>query len=600
MNVFNLIKSRVSIFDVVNEYTTLRKAGNYWKSRCPFHHEKTASFSVSPHKDIFYCFGCHAGGDVITFIAKIENCNQHEAVEFLAERYGIELPKESERTEQSAQQKKLHFDICKIVADWCHSQLKKQPKVLNYLKNRHIDAATIDQYAIGYFPGGLKAIKQLLEVAQKEHILADDLIKAYIISRGKSVLFSPFEDRIIFPIRDHLGRYCAFGGRTFKPEDTRAKYYNSRETDFFHKGSLLYGLDAAKKTIQEKQAVFLVEGYTDCIAMAQAGYANTVATLGTACTLSHLKLLSRYASYLYLLYDNDAAGEKAILRLTQLCWQANMELKVVHLPTGQDPASFLEVDNDLNTRIESAQDIFAFFIERLGTGYSVAPLSQKVNKIRQIIEIIALIADPLKQDILLHTAAQTFGLPFESVKDELKRHMRAIDQKSELEEKDEDKPTEQKAPEKQLEEVSGIEKRLFCAIINNADLFDPQIDNYVIEQFGDPLKTIAKKLVISKETHSPFDFDRFFDTLSANEKDTVSKLLVTYAEPLDKQAYEKLLNQFQRKRWKQIIQSITAQLTQAHTHGDQKTIDRLLLRYKSLKETVIPAVSQNTTEEGTS
>jgi len=431
MSVFNLIKSRVSIFDVVNEYTTLRKAGNYWKSRCPFHHEKTASFSVSPHKDIFYCFGCHAGGDVITFISKIENCNQHEAVEFLAERYGIELPKNSERTEQSAQQKKLHFDICKVVAEWCHTHLKKQPKVLNYLKKRNIDESVIDEYAIGYFPGGLNAIKQLLDMAQKHNILADDLIATYIISRGKTVLFSPFEDRIIFPIRDHLGRFCAFGGRTFKPEDTRAKYYNSRETDFFHKGSLLYGLDTAKKAIQEKQAVFLVEGYTDCIAMAQAGYTNTVATLGTACTLNHLKLLSRYAPYLYLLYDNDAAGEKAILRLTQLCWQANMELKVVHLPAGQDPASFLEAQNDLDARIESAQDIFAFFIERLGSGYSVAPLSSKVSKIRQIIEIISLISDPLKQDILIHTASQTFGLPFESVKEELNRQVKTAEDKAE-------------------------------------------------------------------------------------------------------------------------------------------------------------------------
>lgn len=136
--------------------------------------------------------------------------------------------------------------------------------------------------------------------------------------------------------------------------------------------------------------------------------------------------------------------------------------------------------------------------------------------------------------------------------------------------------------------------------MNNIELFDPQIDNYVIEHLGEPLNTIAKKLVISKETHSPFEFDQFFDTLSANEKETVSKLLVTYTESISKSAYEELLNQFQKKRWKQIIQSITAQLTLAHTEGDQKAIDRLLLRYKKLKETVIPAVAQNHTEEGNS
>jgi len=147
---------------------------------------------------------------------------------------------------------------------------------------------------------------------------------------------------------------------------------------------------------------------------------------------------------------------------------------------------------------------------------------------------------------------------------------------------------------------SSIEKRLFCAIINNVELFDPQIDNYVIEHLGEPLNTIAKKLLISKKTHSPFEFDHFFDTLSPNEKEAVSKLLVTYTEPVSKSAYEKLLHTFQKKRWKQIIQSITAQLAVAHTEGDQATIDRLLLRYKKLKETVIPATAQNYTGEGNS
>ena len=423
-------------------------------------------------------------------------------------------------------------------------------------------------------------------------ILADDLLETHIISQGKSVLFSPFEDRIIFPIRDHLGRFCAFGGRTFKPEDTRPKYYNSRENDFFQKGSLLFGLDTAKKAIQKSQAAFLVEGYTDCIAMVKHGYTNTVATLGTACTLNHLKLLSRYAPYLYLLYDNDTAGEKAILRLTQLCWQANMELKVVQLPAGQDPASFLAAGNELKPRIDSAQDIFAFFIERLGSDFSMAPLTEKVSKIRQIIEIITLIADPLKQDILLHTASQAFSLPFETVKDELKRHLKGADSPSPAE----SKPAESHA----IQEPSVLEKRLFCAILNNIELFDRQNDNYVIEQFGEPLNTIAKKLLISKEARSPFEFDFFFDTLSANEKDTVSKLLVTYDEFKSESAYYKLLNEFQKKRWKQIVQSITAQLTRAQTDGDQKMIDRLLLSYKKLKEKVVPALAQNHTEEGNS
>jgi DNA primase len=591
MSVFNLIKSRVSIFDVVNEYTTLKKAGNYWKSRCPFHHEKTASFTVSPHKGIFYCFGCQEGGDVIAFIAKIENCSQHEAVQFLADRYTIELPEDTEQFEKIAQQKQQHFDIYKAAAAWCHQQLAKYPSVLKYLHQRAIDQSLIDQFMIGYFPGGLSSIKQLLAGVKNQHILADDLISTHIISQGKSVLFSPFEDRIIFPIRDHLGRFCAFGARTYKPEDTRPKYYNSREHDFFQKGSILFGLDIAKKAIQEAKAAFLVEGYTDCIAMVKAGYTHTVATLGTACTLNHLKLLSRYAPYLYLLYDNDSAGQKAILRLAQLCWQAHMELKVVQLPAGQDPASFLEAGNNLKPRIEAAQDIFSFFVKQLGVGFSIAPLAEKITKVRQIIEFIAPLEDPLKQDILLQTASQTFDLPFETLKRELQRHLKGIAPA----------PSPTKAPmDHAMEGPSVLEKQLFCAILNNVELFDGQNDNYIIQQFEVPLDTILKKLIIAKETHSPFEFDQFFDTLNENEKEIVSKLLVTYNEPLSAADYKKLIHQFQKKRWKQIIQSISAQLAQAHSDGNQNKIDLLLQRYQQLKEKIIPAVVQNHTEEGKS
>ena len=164
---------------------------------------------------------------------------------------------------------------------------------------------------------------------------------AGILSESKNALYSPFEDRIMFPITDNLGRFCGFGGRTFMPQDERPKYYNSKENNFFTKGSLIFGLNVAKRDIQHKEIVFVVEGYMDCIAMAQHGYTNTVATLGTACTLEHLKQLSRYASYVYVLYDGDAAGQSAILRLTELCWNVNMDLKVIRLPRQEDPASFL-------------------------------------------------------------------------------------------------------------------------------------------------------------------------------------------------------------------------------------------------------------------
>ncbi len=591
MSIFTSIKSRVSIFDVINEYTSLKKIGHYWKSRCPFHHEKTASFTVSPHKEIFYCFGCHEGGDVISFIAKIENCTPLESARLLAERYNIELPDSIEFTQHNAEEKQQYYHICKVVALWCNQQLHKHPSIMQYLQQREIAQKQIDYFTLGFFPGGPSAIKQCITALKKGLILAKDLLNANIIAQGKTTLYSPFEDRIIFPIKDSVGRFCGFGGRVYKPQDTRPKYYNSRENDFFCKGSILFGFDNAKKSIQKNGIVFLVEGYTDCIAMVQHGYPNTVATLGTACTINHLKLLSRHANYVYLLYDNDTAGQKAILRLTHLCWQANMELKVVQLPNGQDPASFLAAQNQLDTRIDQAQDIFTFFMESLGKGFSIMPLHEKVARIHRLIETIQSVDDPLKQDILLQAAARIFDMPFES----LKRAFRDQNRHSFAPRSDHASQTPQASPH--TPEPSNLEKRLFCAIMNNVDLLGMQNDNYIIDQLSSPLDKILKKLQKMKTSDSSFDFSHFFDTLSQDEKQYASKLLLKNEERIDRASYENLIRQFQKQQWKRITRSISTQLEQARIEGNDQEVQRILRDYNTLKQKVVSAIGHTTTKE---
>lgn len=588
MSIFNFIKSRVAIIDVVNEYTTLKRAGTYLKSRCPFHHEKTASFTVSPHKEIYYCFGCHAGGDVISFIAKIENCSQIEAAKFLADRYHIEIPDEINAAQQL--QKKQYYDVCKAFATWAHEQLFKHPSILAYLQNRSISRQAIDQFTIGFIPGGLAAIKQCITALKKDNILVDDLLEAQIIAQGKSVLYSPFEDRIIFPIKDHMGRFCGFGGRIYQPHDKRSKYYNSRENDFFIKGTILFGLDNAKKSIQQTGNVFLVEGYTDCIAMVEHGYPNTVATLGTACTLAHLKLLARYANYVYLLYDSDTAGQEAMLRLTHMCWQANMELKVIQLPQGQDPASFLTAGNDLGPRIAQAEDIFDYFITFLGKDFGIQALAEKMERIRSIIEVIRGIDDSLKQDILLQAAARSFDIPFDS----LKRELESI-------------PMTPSTPSVPLPEPatlqagdtppSTLEKRLFCAIINNLGSLDLENHSYIIDVIASPLKEILRTALTYKREKGSFEFSKLFDTLSEEYQHSVTKLLVEYDEP-DNPAYcEQLLAQFQKQHWKNIIRTITTQLQQAQKDGNMVAVQKILHEYAMLKEKIVQPLAHQSMKE---
>jgi DNA primase len=364
--------TKVSILDVVNEYTNLKQAGNYWKGHCPFHNGKTASFTVSEAKGIFYCFGCHAGGDAISFIAKIEQCSQLEAARIkIAERHGIELPADliTKGNENTISEQIRYHDLVKLVALWCHEQLTKTPAALDYLLKLGITKETMRLFTLGYFPGWHLCVEELLFQILNQGFLVQDLLAAGILMESKTVLHSPFdlhsafdlhspfEERIIFPIKDPVLRFCGFGGRIFKPADERPKYYNSREHSHFNKGSMLFGLDIAKKSMQHTEQAFLVEGYTDCISMVQHGYHNTIATLGTECTLEHLKILARYIKQLYVVYDGDRAGNEAMIRLTSLCWQVSLELKVINLPDQEDPASFLSKGSSLTELIANAKSV---------------------------------------------------------------------------------------------------------------------------------------------------------------------------------------------------------------------------------------------------
>lgn len=588
MNIFNFIKTRVAILDVIQEYGTLKKAGGYWKGRCPFHHEKTASFTVSPHKEIFYCFGCHAGGDVIAFIAKIEHCSPIEAAQHLADRYGIDIP-ESIAMETSAantDERNSYFELCKYVALWCHENLCKNPSLIQYLKERGFTESNVDYFTLGYFPGGAQEIRRFIDAMKKHAILPNDLLEAHIIAQGKSTVYSPFEDRLIFPIKDQLGRFCGFGGRIFRSNDQRPKYYNSRETEHFLKGSLLFGLDLAKKSIQERDSVFLVEGYTDCMAMVQHGFPNTVATLGTACTLNHLKTLSRYAQYLYVLYDGDGAGQQAIMRLTELCWHVSMELKVICLPPQEDPASFLAKNNDLNPFIHQAQDIFHFYIATLGTDFTTKSLNQKVQLVRNVLEIIRPITDPLKQDILLQKASNIFGVPAESLKDEMFRIAKnpIVSPVTQQNLKDE--------PNKETEEaISILEKRLFCGIINNIQLCNNTNVKYAIEYMGGPARIILNKLSAAYSEQPTLDFVTFFNTLHDDEKPYVSKLLLEQDDAVDEVSFEQLLLQLQKQKWKTIVKDMKAKLIHAKNSGNDTLVKQLMHDFIILQQQLMPQPS---------
>lgn len=597
MSIFALLKSKISLVDVVSGYTTLKKAGLYWKGRCPFHHEKTASFTVSPHIDIFYCFGCHQTGDVISFVAKIEHCSQIEAAHYLAERNGIELQSDQfAKPSVQFDQKMRYSTICQEFALWCHGQLLKNAPVLNYLYKRGFTKEVLDYSLVGYLPGGLVSIKQLLFDMQKKSILAQDFIEAHILAEGKTVLYSPFEDRIIFPIKDPLEKFCGFGGRTFKEHDSRPKYYNSRESAFFSKGSLLFGLDQAKKTIQETGNVFLVEGYTDYLAMVQSGYSNTVATLGTACTSNHLKLLSRYATTLSVLYDSDNAGNQAVLRLTQMCWQANMDPRVITLPEGQDPASFLAQKQNLKPFIDGAQDIFVFFIKSLGENFSTKSLHQKMSIIRTLLEPIKHLDDTLKQDILLQKASEYLQVPVTVLKSEMGRVSKFADEHVDQIVDTNDRP--QVSAKHELQEapkLSRLEKKIFCAIMQNIQLFNKKEVVAIIDYLPSILRILLLKLKNTGDLEGDsVNFVTFFESLSEQQKKYVSSLLLEDEDPIDEESFDELIVQLRKKWWKTITRTVQTLVEQAKKEGNEKKVQELLSNFVTLQQKMVRSVAHNT------
>jgi DNA primase len=592
MNLFSYIKSQISILEVVGQYVTLKKAGHYYKGVCPFHHEKTASFTVSPHKEIFYCFGCHTGGDAISFIEKAEKCSPLESAQHLIEHYQIDVPeslKEQKKDPCSHDERKKYYDLCQFAADWFHEKLIKSPAVLRYFQQRGIERDLIDLFSLGYFPGGLQSIKLFVHEAKKHNFLVDDLIKANLVTEGKSVLYSPYEERVIFPIKDHLGRPCGFGGRIYKKNDERAKYYNSRENPYFAKGSLLFGLDQAKKHIQEKESVILVEGYTDCLAMVKYEFPQTVATLGTACTLEHLQLLGRYTQMLYILYDGDQAGHNAMLRLTELCWQVDLELKIIELPTGDDPASFLNNRNNLQPLIDQAQDIFLFLLSSSAKNFFQKGMNEKVAIVRALLTKISGLTDPLKKEMLLQRAAKTFDIPFESLKSELNRS--ANKQKNEQKSFPKDILEENKgpssSPQELLKEIPILEKKLFSVIINNVHMLQPEDEEYLLSYLSQSLQALFKKLREIKGEASQLDFMLFFDAANEKEKLLMSKLVLECHEYEGPENFEYLFEQFQKKNWKTFITDTKIKLERAKQEGDQQAMHHILDNFQKLKKKLL-------------
>ena len=355
------------IVDVVGSYVPLtRKQNNYWAC-CPFHEEKTPSFSVSPDKEFFYCFGCHAGGDVFQFVQKIENISFPESVEKLAQRIGLEIPKTdlSPAEREREEERQRLYEICDLAAGYFHNCLTKTrmgAAGIDYFKKRGLSAQTIVDFKLGFAPPQWDRLyRDFRERGYREK----DLIKSGLCLTKNGKTYDRFRGRCMFPIRDDKGRVVAFGGRII--EEGEPKYLNSPESPIFHKGDLLFAMERARKEIRKTKQAVLVEGYMDVVGVHNLGVTNVVASLGTAFTQRQAQLLRRICDVAIVAYDMDRAGREATRRAIAIARETGLKLRIATLPDGKDPDEYIKQHgaNAWEDVITMAQNVLDYRLDEI-------------------------------------------------------------------------------------------------------------------------------------------------------------------------------------------------------------------------------------------
>ncbi|MBI4411462.1 MAG: DNA primase [Deltaproteobacteria bacterium] len=406
------IVNRMDIVTLISEYTPLKKSGRNYKGLCPFHGEKTPSFTVSSEKQVFYCFGCSAGGDLFGFLMKIENLTFPEAVQKLASRTNVTLPAADKKAKTERDNREILYRVNRYAA-WYFADALKKPSgaaVLNYLKKRGIEPQTIAEFQLGFAPDAWEGLVSFLK--SKKVPLTHAEVLGLTRKRKDGTPYDFFRNRLIFPIIDFEGRIVGFGGRRLedKPASEEAKYINSPESPVYHKGLSIYGLAQAKKAIRESDEVILVEGYMDLIRLHQAGIKNCIAPLGTALTFSQINTLRRTVERFVLMFDGDSAGRKASERALWLMFEAGIHPRLVRLPDGEDPDSFVQHHGGetLKAEIAKANPAMEQLLseELKKTGLKV---SDRASAVRKLLPLVQALPSELEQRGYLARMAQFLG-----------------------------------------------------------------------------------------------------------------------------------------------------------------------------------------------
>ena len=517
-DIIDEVRSANDIVDVISSYVKIQKKGANYMGLCPFHSEKSPSFSVSPSKQLFHCFGCGVGGDVITFIRQYENYSFGEALSLLAKRANIELPQLSDSDRAQNDEKNIILEINKTAAKYFYETLfsKDGKEGLEYFKLRGLDAKDITHFGLGFSkktPNDL--YKYLKEQGYDDAILK----KSGLINIDERGARDRFWNRVMFPIIDANSRVIGFGGRVIG--DGLPKYVNSPETIAFDKSRNLYGLNFAKRT--KRDFFLLCEGYMDVIALHKGGFENSVASLGTALTPLHVKLLSRYTKKVVLTYDSDGAGINAAKRAIPLLKEENINAKVLSMAPYKDPDEFIKNlgSEEFERRIDAADNAFLWEVEILKKDYNLNEPDERTNFYREVARMLSTFSEKLERENYTHAVANRLMIDYKSLFDMVNSYGFASNTL---------RKEEQKEKKKKLDDgYTKAQGLLLTWIVEEVELFD-KISEYISPiHFSEGFYRDVATRIFEKIKQGDFNFSNICDdyTDDIEKQKLLSKILNT-------------------------------------------------------------------------
>ena len=536
------LMARNPIEDVVGQYVTLKRSGANMFGLCPFHGEKTASFSVAPDKGIYYCFGCHKGGSAINFMMELEGLSYPDAVRSLAKRVGMEVPEDEQYQSRYRAQERL-WALHKEAARFFHAQLYAPvgKAALDYALGRGMNKAILTQFGVGYAPDSWDS---LVKAMKAKGYTEQELIDSGLVTKSQKNgnIFDRFRDRLMFPVIDVRGYVIAFSGRAMKKDDNIAKYLNSPETAIFNKRRNLFGLNLAKKS--KENSLILVEGNVDVVALHQYGFDNAVASLGTSLTEEQAALITRYVEQVILLYDSDKAGQNATQRAIPILEKAGLRVKVLHVQDAKDPDEFLKKFGPDKFRLLLAEssDRVEYQINAIRAKYDLRIDEQKVRYVQEAAELICTLDSAIKREVYGGRVAESAGISLDAMKLEVdKAYKRRVVREKKKQEKIDLDPLKKLQPKDRSIRYDNMksalaEEGILAQILRDPAMLD-SCGSLTGEQFSVPL--LGKVFTQLQQRHSKgMEVSlRVLEDVSAEEMSHLAGVCQKHTGPVNETAF---------------------------------------------------------------